>query len=283
MSETVRKILQWIRGDGDPLYPYEVSMFKEIASSLSHDEQVILMAQVERVNKVQRHAHGKEVNLYQVKHGKPHYDEMFKFSGAEGERKLATVQLGAAGIPSLLKADIWVVSGHVFSIIYSKSPEEFFSLNSLVDADLRVVNKEVYDVKSKRRAVQLTFEHTPEPLKNWERLGAPCQFYVPLEQKEVVTELAAFSCWFPGDYIELLKYSNGLSFSGGRIHGADRLRIVLGDNKNLCVLAELDNARTVYVATDQNSEDIYISDHSGEEEKKSESNSLLQTVLTNMN
>lgn len=106
-----------------PLRSLERKLLNAFTERLSPDAATLLKKQIEQINLVQRHADHKEVNFYCMKHGKPAFDERFRFPTRQ-ETKLATIRFTAVDAPELFRADIWLVHGHLFSIEFDRSPKQ---------------------------------------------------------------------------------------------------------------------------------------------------------------
>lgn len=105
-----------------PLRPLERKLINALVEHLRPGAGALLSKQVDQINLVQRHASEKEVNFYCIKRGKPAFDEKFRFPTKQ-EVKLATITFKAAGT-NLLRANFWLVHGHLFSIEFNQSPKQ---------------------------------------------------------------------------------------------------------------------------------------------------------------
>jgi hypothetical protein len=82
---------------------------------------------------VQRLPDGVEVNFYRMKNGRPTFDKDLTFPNKDAELQVAIVQMKIPNMTTLT-ADIWCVSGFLFSIEYRGEVKYFEEAASLVPA-----------------------------------------------------------------------------------------------------------------------------------------------------
>src|SRR5947209_1421714 len=118
-------MMRFLFGHRNRFYPFEVSVIEAIKSRLDVLAATRLQNQVDRVNKIQRLTEGKEVDLYTMANGKPSFDDSLPFPEADGEALLATVRLVHPEGAAMLKAEVWLANGYLFSFLFDKSPKHF--------------------------------------------------------------------------------------------------------------------------------------------------------------
>jgi hypothetical protein len=120
-------------------YPFELCIFEKLKSLLGKEGGLILQKQIDVINKVQRFAKGKEVNLYQMKWGKSAFDDTLCFPNKEAEVLLATASLSGES-KETIKLKVWLVKGRIFSLTFNKSPENLSITSSSQILDMKIVN-----------------------------------------------------------------------------------------------------------------------------------------------
>jgi hypothetical protein len=112
------------RPGSSDLTPLEQEVLGALSAELPPAAREILAKQRDAINLVQRHAGGKEVNLYAMRRGRPCYEEHLLFPLQLEEAKLATLEIASSTGKTPLRAEVWLVKGWVFSIQFSKAPQE---------------------------------------------------------------------------------------------------------------------------------------------------------------
>src|SRR6266496_1986514 len=106
---------------GSQLRPVESRVITAVSSKLPSAARQLFDAQINQVNRIQRHPSGKEANFYTLRRGKPSLEERFLFP-LRTETLLATVHLNLGQDKKPLRAEVWLVNGHVFSVDFNKTP-----------------------------------------------------------------------------------------------------------------------------------------------------------------
>lgn len=106
------------------LSPLETSIFDAVQEKLPFCDAEIWKKQLQVVNKIYRSPDRREVNLYVIRHGKSDFPRELCFA-KHGEFKVAVVDLTARRSGEKLRARVWCVNGHVFSIEYKTSSRAF--------------------------------------------------------------------------------------------------------------------------------------------------------------
>jgi hypothetical protein len=246
----IHALFNWLRPSVRPL---ERKLIDALAERLGSDARALLMEQVEQINLVQRHAKDKEVNFYCMRQGKPAFDERFRFPERH-ETKLATVTFKAANAPKQLRADFWIVNGHLFTIEFKQSPKQL--------RDIEIENLELFinPMESNERetvkpkdigaltgwlkewATQWSMQNLKEPLPKEQRLSLLKQLYVKL----------------PTDYVDLVTQTEGAEINGYRILGLSEIRNLVLPEANYSVLVELGKRGVLGVRQDDQDAQIYF-------------------------
>jgi len=102
----------------------ETAILDSIGPELPEGDALLWNAQVAAINKVHRSPDGKEVNFWVIQAGRADFPREICFARTE-EFKIAVVDLTADDIKLALRARVWCVGGHLFSIEYNRSLSEF--------------------------------------------------------------------------------------------------------------------------------------------------------------
>jgi hypothetical protein len=225
---------------GQLLYPFESAIVNEVALRLSADAAALLQRQMLSINKVQRLARGKEVNLYCMRRGKAQFDDALRFRDTRGEALLATATVRNPGTNQVIACELWLANGRLFSFLFDKPPGNVFSRTELKTArpsvsDVRIL----FDPMSARPLAKLRTPSTIEGwVARWRDNGLIADVRPPLDERLRMSILKGLDCRLPDDYLELLNQTDGLRIGGIEVHGLEGLRKVVTPLVNYHVLAE---------------------------------------------
>jgi hypothetical protein len=158
------------------------------------------------VNKVQRHADDREVNLYCMNRGKAFLDESLRFPNRSPEMLLATTSVKSFGLKRPLRAEIWMSNGRVFSIVFNKSPRDIGD------------DAEVSDLKV-----------LADPMK----LCIDCS----LTAEERDRLIAALDAKLPDEYVALVADSGTTVINGWQIYDNPKVRKIVQADGNYYLVA----------------------------------------------
>jgi hypothetical protein len=99
-------------------------IFDAVREKLQKGEAEIWDKQLSAVNKIHRSPDGLEMNLYVMRNGRSNFPPELRFV-KHNEFKIAVVDVLANVGAAKLRARVWCVNGHVFSIVYKTSFKEF--------------------------------------------------------------------------------------------------------------------------------------------------------------
>lgn len=102
----------------------EICVFDAVCEKLPQQLGDLWAKQIAVVNKIHRSPDEKEVNLYVIAGGKSSFPMELCFTKRD-EFKIAVVDLSANNGAVKLRARVWCVNGHVFSIEYKTSFKDF--------------------------------------------------------------------------------------------------------------------------------------------------------------
>lgn len=240
-------------GYGSRLQPHEELVLQTIAGQLEPELRKVYLRQIDSINKVQRFSKGKEVNLYVTRFGKPNFDMSLSLPQVTDEEVFATVNITIKGRRTPLRCDVWLVSGRIFSLVFNAPPRELVGSTSLVELSQasaavhyrgsavglencyeKCTRSEVFPMLAKVMGVELAGAVTS-------REGIPKE---TIECDPVANSL-------PVDYQQLLTFHNGIKWEYGWIHGLDEKSVVVTENWNFRVLAEVGTERLLGIREGQ--------------------------------
>ncbi|HUS12156.1 MAG TPA: hypothetical protein VMZ30_16945 [Pyrinomonadaceae bacterium] len=223
---------------GAQLTPLERRVVGVVSAQLGTDARQLFEAQVNPINKIQRHSSGKEVNLYAMRRGKPSIEERFLFP-LRTETLLAKVQLNLGQEKLPLRAEVWLVNGHVFSIHFNKPPAE------TPETEIHVANVEIL--------------HDP-------MIAASAGPTSDADRREIL--LRNIQSKLPDEYLQLVGDGNGLSINDWAVYELQDVRKVVQRDANYYLLAEKEGAGAVAVKEDELSGRIYYLDYGDDRAEK---------------
>lgn len=98
----------------------ELAILGSVAQELRAGEASLWRAQVAAINRVHRSPDGKETNFWVIRGGRSDFPEELCFERSE-VFKIAVVDVSAKTSKDSLRARVWCVHGHLFSIEYKRS------------------------------------------------------------------------------------------------------------------------------------------------------------------
>lgn len=101
----------------------ESIVFDAVKVNLRASDSELLDRQLKAINRVHRSPDSREVNLFVIRKGESAFPPELCFRN-KSEFKIAVVDINATN-GATLRARVWCVNGHVFSIEYKTSPSEF--------------------------------------------------------------------------------------------------------------------------------------------------------------
>jgi hypothetical protein len=116
--------LKSLFGSSAHLSKLEKTIFDAVGQKLQEKEAQLWNGQLAAINKIHRSPDGKEINLWAMRGGQPDFPKELCFGHSE-EFKIAVVDVTANAGTLMLRARVWCVEGHVFSIEYKNSFKEF--------------------------------------------------------------------------------------------------------------------------------------------------------------
>ncbi len=121
-------ILNWLgifTSKGE-FYPFETEILRSVIRRIGGEKGSQLRRQVAAVNHIQRHREGKEVNMYCLKKGEEAFEPELRFADPPDEELLASIVLRDPHENRVLKTEVWMAAGRIFSLEFDKPPKKFF-------------------------------------------------------------------------------------------------------------------------------------------------------------
>ncbi|NVD97789.1 hypothetical protein HUX62_07240 [Massilia sp. BJB1822] len=242
-------------------YPYEQTLLQAVGEALSGEAGRRFAAQAAAVNKIQRLNEGREVNLYQMRGGKPDFDASLAFPTGE-ETKLASAVL-AAPQGGRMRAEVWLVRGSLFSLEFSKAPA------NVLGAGWKEASPAVEEIKIWLDPLQAP---QPEPpasravlsgwLAQWQALGRLTRSHAPLRPEDRMERLDWLDAALPVDYLALLDQTEGAQLGDWKVLGAAAIHTVeLEDGVNYHLVAESEERGALAVRAGQRDGELYLLDY----------------------
>jgi hypothetical protein len=230
----------------------ETQVIAALLAAIPSTTRAILELQLQRIAFVQRHAADKEVNFYyDAPPGEG--DEPTIVSRFESWPICICYLATADGFPPR-RATIWIVSGKLFSIIFSFVPSntaysvvETILLAGRGEDELAWGIEELEVLPSTRSIVDVMPRVDNSSIMP------------PLSPALRAIFLKPCELCLPADFVELLEYTNGFCIGRWRVHGLP-LEEVAMDGPNLFVLARSDGAQLLCASDGDYRRKVYLWD-----------------------
>jgi hypothetical protein len=247
---------------GADFYPFERLVLDEVKSRLGAESGARLQRQIEAINKIQRLSDGKEVNFYQMRHGKPAFDDNLRFPHAASEALLASVYLTSLDKRSKLKVEVWLAKGRLFSLVFNKPPKQFFA-----GASLKTVRPEIANVKIWLDPMRPLAVPPDQPvdvsaltgwLHEWYAKGRVTGLRAPLSESERAACFERIDARLPPDYLDLVAQTEGATLATCTVHGAREIRKLVWPDANYYLIAEIKGLGALVVKEDDRDSMLYF-------------------------
>lgn len=220
------------------LTPLESRVISAVSGKLPPAARQLFDAQMDQVNRIQRHSSGKEVNFYPMRRGKPVYEDRFLFP-LRSETLLATVHLNTSGGKNSLRAEVGLVEGWAFSLIFNKPP------GKPSEEEIQVANVEILQ----------------DPM-----IAASADSTSEVKRREEV--LATMHSKLPDEYLQLVGQGKGITVNNWAVSGIQDIRKVVQPDGNYYLLAEKEGMGAIGVKEDESSGQIYYLDYGDDQGEK---------------
>jgi hypothetical protein len=211
----------------------EGQVLAAVSAQLSPAAREIFDKQLELVNLVQRHADGKDVNLYAMRRGKPFIESQFLFP-LMAEAQLAAAEITTGGEQKRFTADVWLANGCVFSIEFNRSPQKIIE-HGLKVASVRILCDPMISASERG-------------LSNAEQRGGA---------------LARIQSKLPDEYLQTVGGGKGASINEWAVCALPVIRKVAQRDGNYYLLAEKVDMGAIGIKEDDFSGQLYYLDYGG--------------------
>lgn len=255
-------LLKKLFGSGAEFYSFESQILDEVITRLAPEAGALLHTQIQAVNKIQRCLDYKKVNLYSIYRGKPNFDDAPHFRNTADEALLASIQLRAPDRQEKMTAEVWLVKGHLFSLIFNKQPRGFFGTKRLEEVQADIAGVKIW--LDPMRPVAVADEKLIDAsaltgwLREWYDQGRVSELCSPLPDSERAGYLDQIDAALPSDYLEFVMQCEGARLESGIIYGIAAARQVALPSANYYILAEFDDLGVVAVRRGEYSGQLYL-------------------------
>jgi hypothetical protein len=256
-------------GTGRHFHPFESLVLHAVRARLAPDSATRFQRQIDVVNKIQRLADGKEVNLYQVRWGKATFDDALRFPDAADEAVLAQVVLASERGSTKLRSDVVLAKGRVFSLLFNAPPKQFFQ-----GVGLNTVRPSIVDVKilldpmrPRRRVADQNVSELALTgwLLEWTRDGRASDLREPLPESARSEHLGRIDAGLPADYLELVAQSDGAKLGSCTVYGLAAIRKVVTATENYYLLTEVEGSGALVVREGDDKGELHLLSYESDE------------------
>ena len=209
---------------------YEQAILDALIENSPESSRGILKSQLDRVSKIQRHAGGREVNLYCMKGGAAFLDESLRFPNSKPELLLAKAAIESPCLREALRAEVWMANGRIFSLMFNRSPNG-------IGKDFKVNHFEILSDPMKQ------FVEGEETIKDREKI------------------LEKINASLPEEYITMIEIKHDHSINGWQLYDIPNIRKIAFPDKNYYLLAEKEGRGAIAVAESNLSGELFYLDY----------------------
>lgn len=213
------------------LKPLEYKLLKALCDNAEPEISEILMTQIHSM-RVSRLFKSKEVDFYY--HRRRGTNIQFP---CLKEMRMGRVYFYVTGDTRIHEANIWIVGGHLFQIMFYYSP-------SKIPVDkVHIKNVEIYrnpmDTSSCHEDKPVELEKLTGWVKEWVVQFGAVKVYEPLMSSQREQQILEMKVVFPQDYLELMEQTNGLESIDWIIKGITEIQEEVDDDDGFFfILAE---------------------------------------------
>jgi len=252
--------MKWLglfRRSSEILRPIETQVLSAVAEQLPPNARKRFLSHVEAVNKVQRHTQDREVNLYHIEAGKARFDDALRFPVKLPVVRLATVWLQGSSDNSALRAEVWLATGHVFSVTFDRPPtEQTHGRAGIEKVRIWLDPMEVTDEPS--------LLNDQSALRAWlgprAADGALTNVRSVGERSPLEDQRDAWDTHFPSDVRALFEIAGGFNLGNVEVRGISLLRSVILDDGEFIILAERADGKVLALKRYESSGLVYLMD-----------------------
>lgn len=254
----VRPLFNWLF---PALRPLERHLLDALMTALTPEAREIFRRQVSKVNLVQRY-NVRESCFYRMGLCRPSWPEADLFPARQLEACFATVQFIPTGvIDDTVRADVSLVKGHLFSIVFDRDPRPFWDIGKI---DVRSVTVHLDPMRSLptedadlgARPIRMTGW-----LSDWARKYSIQKLSPPLAVERTKSMIARIDANLPDEYLELVFKTGGFEFKNIAILGISEVhRVDVAAGSYYC-LAEVHDRGVIGVKVASKDKEMYYLDY----------------------
>lgn len=244
----------------------ESALLESLQATLPPEPRSILEQQLRAITSIRRFSGDREVLCYRKKGRHLRGKSVLPFPAQRAELKFCTIHFSLPGLTKSWTADFHSVSGYFFSIAFTPAAKGIKNRKDIqvdrVDilADLMVRTPErSFDTQPLRREVI----DLPGWVKELERIFPVSDLYAPLAQSVRMQFQNEMTGVLPGDYLELINLTEGLTVGKISVLGISQVYEVVLPDWNYYLIAELHCAGTLAVKAHGLDSGIYFLDYEG--------------------
>lgn len=258
-------IVDWLKRvfrNNNKLHKFELDVINAVKNVLDDDAVNIIQNQIDNVRFVQRLSatNGKEVNLYLSQKN----DDKLQFPFSDTQELFAKIFIVKSNELKILKVDLWLVNGRLFSLLFSEAPSVFYSGRSYKN-----IIPEIKDVKIWYNPIRTKNIYSNEFIKSFEFHGwlkeilpqvTMSELRMPLSSDTIKSYISRFDTKFPDDYLELVSQAEGvIIFNFCTILGLRSVNhVVTKNNCNAYIIAEVSGCGALVVKYESYTGDIFL-------------------------
>lgn len=239
----------------------EAAVLQAVAARLSAPAADQFRKQVDSIVMIQRHLDGREVCCYPSWKYPIVHNPNLQFANKSPELRLATVSLSTKDAATTWRADVYLVEGQFFSIVFIPSPKgiqgPYEVVNVVMHADPMRPSKPITPV-----AIEVT-----DDLARWVHeqlhIDAIREVRQPLSENQRMHLLDAIDAVLPKDYLALLDRCDGFFTDDWTVIGASEVYSICTKGGDFYVLAEFHDSGVVMVRARSRDASLYFGEYEG--------------------
>jgi hypothetical protein len=243
-------------------YPFEEAVIEAVQARLSSESRAVSEQQFHAVNKVQRLANGKEVNLYRMRHGKADFADVLRYPRNKPEELLAVGKIVHPTSRQQMKFEVWLANGRIFSILFDQVPQVFFGGDvkeekTLIE-EVRIVTDPMQATTSEGAWQEADLTALRGYLQQWKRIGIIKSLRAPLPSATSAKILDSWDTVFPSDYLDFVLQADGGKLGACTAYPLSDMKRIVLPHQTFLALARVDERGELAVKQGDKNGDLYF-------------------------
>lgn len=248
-------------------YPFEQEIVLQIAYHLEPEASTKLQLQLSQANHYSRDPHGKSVSMYFTDwFWKPQdFDAASLFNETRPPFRIAAVNISRPNSKASLRAEAWIVGGHLFEITYNKSPFVFFGKKRLDKIDFKIDKVTILSDPSKnpfdgarKQTISETCQQQVDALLG---VAGSSEFVSPFEAGFIFQAITDYIKFLPPDYVKLLSLTNGCKVGNLSVYGVETINSIVMEDTAILAFAEVEGNGVFAVEQNRRNKNILFYDY----------------------